>query len=309
VDLYGNNAIEIYNNDTNSPVVGDVRLNGTELNAFEDARGSFLLTYSRLDELSGLRELLAYEIVDVLEPMSTEQQVDIGGQLKPLTRPFNTDALFPQVTRGLVDESGRNEIYVYQHMSGPQKDWLYAIRDTVEKAWKIEVYWRAKEELDVLWPFEVDIYEAAWGANATPYARDAIAGSLTVRPDPKIYHPVNMAVQAMDYQVPNEHVVVGDGAFYTTSYGDDHYALMKYTSGDLVWFESIQSVCATNPSVYQSTIEQLIPEKILPPFVASDEEFYYPGWIRTVDSIAAPVRNPYNVYIYNYALLIECIFI
>ena len=300
VDLYGNNAIEIYDADAEIPVVGDVRLNGTELQAFEGARGSFLLTYSRLDELSGKRELLAYEIVNVLEPMSTEQQVNIGDQLKPLSRPFNTDSLFPQVTRGMVDESGRNEIYVYQHMSGPQKDWLYAIRDTVDKAWKIEVYWRAKEELDVLWPFEVDIYEASWGENSTLYARDAVDGSPDARPEPKVFYPSSISVKAMDYQVPSEHVVVGNGAFYTTSCSSNHYALMKYTAGDLVWFEPVHSVPGTDASVYQPEIVQTIPQIVLPPFIESDEEFYYPGWIKTIDSVAEPVRNPYNVYTYNY---------
>lgn len=298
VDLYGNSSISIYNRNTGT--VGDVRLNGTELQAFEGAYGSFLLTYSRLDELSGKRKLLAYEVVNVLEPMSLEQQVNIGGQLKPQSRPFDTSELFPQVTRGLVDESGRNEIYVYQHMAGPQKDWLYAIRDTVGKPWKIEVYWRAKEELDVLWPFEVDIYEASWSENATLYARDTIGTTANTRPDPKVYYPANMVVAAMDYQVPAKHVIVDNGTFYTTSCGDDHYALMKYTSGDLVWFESIQSVCATNPAVYQSVIAQTIPEKILPPFVASDDEFYYPGWIKTIEAVAEPVRNPYNIYTYDY---------
>ncbi|MFA7173757.1 MAG: LamG-like jellyroll fold domain-containing protein [Kiritimatiellia bacterium] len=298
VDLYGNNAIEIYSVD--DYIVGDVRLNGTELYAFEGARGSFLLTYSRLDELSGRRELLAYEIVDVMEPMSTEQQVDIGDQLKPLSRPFSTDALFPQVTRGMVDESGRNEIYVYQHMTGPQKDWLYAIRDTVDKAWKIEVYWRAKEELDVLWPFEVDIYEAAWGTNATLYARDAINNTPNTRADPKVRFPANLAVSAMSYQVPAAHVVVENNAFYTTACGNNHYALMKYTSGDLVWFETIASRSGTDASVYTGQYQQDIPEIITPPFVESDDGFFYPGWIKTIGTVATPVRNPYNINTYSY---------
>lgn len=300
VDLYGNNAIEIYS--AENYIVGDVRLNGTELYAFEGARGSFLLTYSRLDELSGKRELLAYEIVDVMEPMSTEQQVDIGDQLKPLSRPFSTDALFPQVTRGMVDESGRNEIYVYQHMTGPQKDWLYAIRDTVGKAWKIEVYWRAKEELDVLWPFEVDIYAAAWGTNATLYARDAINNTPNTRAAPKVLYPANLSVTAMDYQVPSTHVVVENNAFYTTACGSGHYALMKYTSGDLVWFETIASRSGTDASVYTAEYEQNIPEIITPPFAESPDGFFYPGWIKTIGTVAEPVRNPYNINTYSYPI-------
>ena len=299
VDLYSNSTVKVYNE--TSGEVGNVRLNGTELQAFEGTVGNFLLVYSRFDEVTSRREMLAYEIVDVLEPMSTRLEVDIGGQLRPLSRPFDTDSLFPQVTRGMVDESGNSEIYVYQHMSGPQKNWLWAIRDSVGKPWKIEVYWRAKEELDVLWPFEVDIYEASWNTSkAQLYARDCVSFSSTdTHPEPKIYFNTALSVQAMPYQVPYSHVIVETGDFYTT-YGNDGYALMKYTSGDFVWFETLRSVSGANSTVFpRPTCTNAIPDELRPPSVA-DGAFFYPGWIKTRNMPADPILNPYNINAYQY---------
>ena len=310
VEIYTNATIHSFDSVTYNPgdSCGYVRLNGTELQAFNDTRGSFLLAYSRWDEVTAKRELLAYEIVNVLEPMSTKLDVDIGGQLKPLSRSFETEALFPTVTRGMVDESGNNEIYVYQHAIGPQKDWLWAIRDTVDKAWKIEVYWRAREELDVLWPFEVDIYEARWNAtSAQLYARDPVTSHSTIAlPDPKVYVPATMNVQAMPYQVPSGHAFASVGSYYTT-YGSQGtnitgYALLRYSSGDLVWFETLHSVAGDNPAVFTCVAQEaVIPEEITDPLADADG-FFYPGWIKTRDASADPVMNPYNVNTYRYPI-------
>ncbi len=309
VEIYPNSQIHLYDPTTYSAwdSFGYVRLNGTELQAFSETRGTFLLVYSRLDEVLGKRELLAYEIVDVMEPMSTKLDVHIGGRLRPITR-FDTDELFPTVTRGMVDESGNNEIYVYQHAVGPQKDWLWAIRDSVGKAWKIEVYWRAKEELDVLWPFEVDIYEARWDpAHAQIYARDPVTpGATTALPEPKVYVPATMSVQAMPYQVPAGHAVAAAGSYYTT-YGSQAgtnavsgYALLRYSSGDLVWFETLRSVAGDNADFFvRGTQPAVIPEEITDP-LADAGGFFYPGWIKTRGASASPVRNPYNDNTYRY---------
>ena len=168
VDLYPTSRIHIYNPldveeyERNKDHAGYVYLDGTELKAFDGTEGTFMIVYSRLDEGTNKRVMLAYEIVEVMEPKQTQIDVKIGDQLKPQTRSFDTNELFPRVTRGLTDEAENDEIYVYQHNSGKQKNYLWAIRDSSENPWKIEVFWRAKEELDVIWPFEVDIYAASW---------------------------------------------------------------------------------------------------------------------------------------------------
>ncbi len=309
VDLYGNSSIEVYNPATG--VVGDVRLNGTELQAFSGARGQFLMVYSRYDELTAKRELMAFEIVHVLEPMSTRIDVPIGGRLLPVTR--QTEQLFPMVTRGMTDETGGGEIYVYQHGAGLQQGWLWAIRDSANKAWKIEVYWQAREELDVLWPFEVCIYEATWQPESTQlYARHPSGAGNGALPEPKVLFPATLSVAAMPYQVPANHMIVENGAFYSTIGGDasSGFALMKFTSGDMVWFQAFHSVHNSNSAYFTLPVAgfepiAIVAEEVVPSFALQQDGstgFFYPGWMRAQDpdAPADPVPNPYNVNAYNY---------
>ncbi|MDD2598333.1 MAG: hypothetical protein PHO37_03785 [Kiritimatiellae bacterium] len=309
VDIFGNTAIGVYNKA--SGFVGDVRMTGTELQAFSGANGHFLLVYSRWDELTAKREFIAHEIVNVMEPMSTRIEVAIGGRLLPVTR--QTEQLFPMVTRGMTDETGGGEIYVYQHSAGLQRDWLWAIRDTTDKPWKIEVYWQAREELDVLWPFEVDIYKATWHPDRTQlFARHPSGVGNGALPEPKVLFPSTLSVAAMPYQVPANHMIVENGAFYSTIGGDSAsgFSLIKFTSGDLVWFQPFHSVHNNNTLYFTLPVEGseqpvTVAEEIVPAFASQPDGstgFFYPGWMRAQDpdAPAAPVRNPYNINTYNY---------
>ena len=319
---------------------GYVCLNGNELQAFEGTYGTFLVVYSRLDETLNERKMLAYELVEVLEPKQTQIDVKIGDQLKPQTRDFATNELFPRVTRGLTDESENGEVYVYQHGTGAQKNYLWAIRDSSANPWKIEVFWRAKEELDVVWPFEVDIYAASWdAAGAQPYLRDTEnARGGAAKTQPVVYCPSGLAVEAMDYQVvadgsgtkEQKHFHVADGLFYSDWADAATYALLKYTSGDAVWFQTVRSIpakaeatlaalsldfegvctnvayrtgAATNVVGALDVSQQVaLAAEIRAPFAGADG-FFYPGWIRRDHEPSAdafPVRNPYNVNLYAY---------
>lgn len=329
VDLHATSSIGVF--DAQRGTVGDVRLNGTELQAFEGAHGTFLVTYSRLDEATNQRVLLAYEIVEVLEPTQTQLDVKIGQQLRPISRTFDTNELFPRVTRGLTDESENGEIYVYQHSSGKQKNYLWAIRDSSDDPWKIEVFWRAKEELDVIWPFEVDIYAASWDkAGAQVYLRDceSAAGGKCAA-EPVVFVPTALSVSAMDYQIPEKHLVANNGSLYTTYAGTNAYALVKYSAGETVWFQTIHSVPQKDTALLQSlgcdlsgsVTNQLwwtgradeerpdpddlttavLAEEIRAPF-AGEEGWFYPGWIHFATNRVEgyPILNPFNAAAYTY---------
>ena len=292
---------------------GYVCLNGTELQAFAGSYGTFLIVYSRLDETLNERKMLAYEIVEVLEPKQTQIDVKIGDQLKPQTRAFETNELFPRVTRGLTDESENGEIYVYQHGTGAQRNYLWAIRDSHANPWKIEVFWRAKEELDVVWPFEVDIYAASWDADgAQTYIRDtATAAGGAAKAEPVVYYPSGLTVEAMDYQVvaasggtkAQKHFHVSDGLFYSDWADAATYALLKYTSGDAVWFQTVRSVPAKQvDDLPKADLDVPLAEEIRAPFAAAGE-FFYPGWVKrdhVASANAYPVKNPYNPTLYTY---------
>ena len=341
VHIYPSSKISVFDPDDYSYMKNDgkgyVYLDGNELKAFEGSYGTFLIVYSRLDEALNERKLLAYEVVEVMEPKQTEIAVKIGDQLKPQSRDFDTNELFPQVSRGLTDDADQGEIYVYQHSTGKQKNYLWAIRDSSANPWKIEVFWRAKEELDVVWPFEVDIYAACWDkTGAQMYVRDTEEdGGGKAKTEPVVYYPSGVTIAAMDYQVcatgEKKHAHVNDGVFYTDWADDDTYALLKYTSGDSVWFQTVRSIPAKNeellaelsldfegartnkayrtgtfkddPEVLEVYKTVALADEVRAPF-AADDGFFYPGWINR-EHIASPaavtkVKNPYNPELYQY---------
>jgi len=345
VHIYPTSKIKVFDpkNEDYDPKenVGYVYLNGTELQAFEGSYGTFLIVYSRLDEKLNERKMLAYEVVEVLEPKQTQIDVKIGDQLKPQTRDFSTNELFPRVTRGLTDEAENGEIYVYQHTGGKQNNYLWAIRDSSANPWKIEVFWRAKEELDVVWPFEVDIYAASWDrAGAQPYVRDTEkASGGAAKTEPVVYYPSGVEIEAMDYQVvagtdgatkEQSHMHVADGLLYTDWADASTFALLKYTSGDAVWFQTVRSVPAKNTALLQAlaldfngavtnvayrtgdatnavgplavSTDVALAKEIRAPFAGTDG-FFYPGWIQrehVASAGAYPIKNPYNPNLYGY---------
>ena len=336
VTLHETAGIKVWNEDPKKGDVhtgceADVRLVDNTLQAFEGATGTFLITYSRLDEASGKEVLLAYELVTVLEPMQTQIDVKLGQQLRPISRSFETAELYPTVTRGLTDETDQDEVYVYQHNAGAQKNYLWAIRDSSQEPWKIEVFWRAKEELDVIWPFEVDIYAAGWDEeNAQVYIRDCETDAGGTAPaEPIVFLPTAVKATVMDYQVPKKHFNVSDKGFYSDYADDRTFALLKYTSGETVWFQTVRSVPAKNTTLLKNLgydlegilsnrrwwtgdADEALPDaadvtnavlaaEIRAPF-AGAEGFFYPGWIKKQEKAPAgyPILNPYNAGLYTY---------
>ncbi len=280
----------------NSQVRGtnQVWIDANQLHASPDCpSGSrFLLTYSRVDEGTGKRVLLAYEIVEVLEPMSSVRSAFVGERLLPMERPYPTDSLFATITRGVVDPAGIETPYVYQHSDGNKSGWVWAIRETpVGEPWRIEIYWKAKEELDILWPFEVDIYDITWGTNAQLYVRGA-AGEA----DPRTFFHNELQVELMPHTKPeNHHAVLDNGVFYTKDAG---YCLLKYTANKEVWFEPVRSVLCTDPLLAGNPVAWVIPDELRPVDAAGDslEDTHgdWPGFIYTNAGTA------YNIGMYHY---------
>lgn len=244
------------------------------VHAAQGAEGRILLTYSRLDEGTGKRRLLAYEVVDVLEPMSAILDAHVGNRLLPKSGAYSTDGLFPEVTRGAVDPSGQDTPFVYVHDQGAKAGWVWAIRETSEP-WEIEIYWKAKEELDVLWPFEVDIYDVTWSSNAQVYVRgDTASGDYA----PVIPIPTGLSVEPQPHQKPEGHAVVSGSSFFTTSEG---YALLKYVREEEVWFEAVRSVSCNDPMFGRTNITAwTIPDELRPvePGAGTSREATHGAW-------------------------------
>jgi hypothetical protein len=272
VDVFYNSQIRSTN---------DVWIDANQLHASPScgSGGRFLLTYSRVDEGSGKRELLAYEIVEVLQPMSSVRFALVGERLLPQERPYGTESLFATITRGVIDPAQLETPYVYQHTVGTKKGWVWAIRETpLNEPWRIEIYWKAKEQLDVLWPFEVDIYDVKWGANAQLFVRGEQGD-----PAPKVYFPTTLQVDLLPHTQPETHTpVLKNGALSTV---DEGYCLLKYASGEDVWFEPVRSISHNNPLFGTSPAEWNIARELRPVdlngALLEDNYGEWPGYLYT----------------------------
>jgi hypothetical protein len=270
----------------------DVWLDGNVLHAKAGARGDFLITYSRIDSGTGLRKLLDYEVVEVLEPMSSLQEAHVGDRLKPIQRQYEIDDLFCHVTRGAVDATGERpeDVFVHKHVGGAKNGWVWAIRETTSP-WQIEIYWKAKEKMDVIWPFEVDIYSVAWGSDMQRYVRgDVAAGDLA----PYVYLPSDLNVEPMLYQTRSgatgasaAFAFVADGKLHTTALGK---FLLKYAAATDVWFEPVEAVSHT--ALLGVAVDREIASELRPA-----DETRHGGWPGYLYQPAGIAFNP-NVYAY-----------
>ncbi|HOZ08897.1 MAG TPA: LamG domain-containing protein, partial [candidate division Zixibacteria bacterium] len=154
--------------------------------------------------------------------------------------------------------AGLETPFVYQHTEGAQKGWVWAIRETkADEAWRIEIYWKAKEELDVLWPFEVDIYHVTWSATAQRFVRGAPGDA-----EPKVYFPSEILTELMPHFSPPTHQpILENGVFSSVNTG---YCLLRYTADQRVWFEPVRSVERTEAPGYTNPINAEIGAELRP---------------------------------------------
>lgn len=297
VDLHYNNEITgdpahtqwAYLGSGSTNVPPDVWLDGTVLHAKEGARGEFLITYSRIDSDTGLQMLLDYEVVEVLEPMSSVQNAHVGDRLKPLQRLYEIDGLFCLVSRGAVDETGEcpEDVFVYKHLGGVKNGWVWAIRETTAP-WQIEIYWKAKEKMDVIWPFEVDIYTVTWGTDMQKYVRGNVAGGEV---EPYVYIPSDLNAEPMRYQTRTgktgasaAFAFVQDNKLYTRDLGK---FLLKYGTETDVWFEPVEAVAPN--SLLSAAIDWDIASELRPANELANGQ--WPGYLYQPAGIA---YNPAN---------------
>ena len=261
-------------------------LKNSELRAIPGASGRVLITYSRRPEGTQDRDLLGYEVVDVLEPQSSTINASVADRLLPRRRDYNIDELFCDITRGAVDTTGQqpDNIFVYKHTVGQRDGWVWAIRPT-DSPWQIEIFWKSREELDVIWPFEVDIYNVQWDPNSQRCAlvSDERGGSET-----DVFFPPTILPEVMPYQSvpidgePNRFIQVGkpiativDEAFRADKPG---MVTMKYSSGEDVWFESIRIVRELDDRIYQGKKEWIIGKELRPFLSDDDADDHFEEW-------------------------------
>jgi len=250
-----------------------VFLKSGELRATPSAKGRICISYSRRPEgIETNRELLGFEVVDVLEPMSGTIYAHVGDRLLPRNNLNPTNALFCDVTRGGLDATGirPDEVFAYKHMAGQRAGWVWAIRPT-DAPWQLEIFWKAKEQLDIIWPFEVDIYDVSWNLESQ------LCALVTGREGTpaEVFFPPQVMPQAMPYQAmetvtaagtsfpksPTAIVTVSERTLKPRQQG---MCLLKYTIGEDVWFEPIRVVNELSSHVYQGVSAWSIGQELRP---------------------------------------------
>ena len=199
-------------------------------------------------------DLLGTIVIEVCAPDLKTVPGEIGRQLLPTGDGYDVVGLSAAVTAGLDNEDDVGA-YIYQHKGehsySPKNGNIYAIRKTIGKPWKIEVYWQQEDLMGTSWPFEVLNYECDWPADAETYVRGNATGTdgtldtgLTI-PIPDAYTPV-----LMEFQEPVGHAVLdNNNVFFTKTNG---YSLLKLTGTDAngddnVWFLPVESIGRDEP--------------------------------------------------------------
>lgn len=260
--LNPSNAIYIANDQIDKVSPATILIRNNQLRALSGVSGRVLITYARRpDGLDpNVRELLDYEVIDVLEPRSSTLSANVGDRLLPRRSDYPIDNVFCDITRGGVDSTGQrpDEVFTYKHVVGARNGWVWAIRPT-DAPWQIEIFWKAKEKMDVIWPFEVDIYDVQWDLNSQLCA---LPTSQRGGNDNGVFFPPEVTAEVMPYQAAldtssgQERMVKSSTAvarivsriFRGTKPG---MCTMKYTAGDDVWFETVRLAWETNSLVYQ----------------------------------------------------------
>jgi hypothetical protein len=204
--------------------------------------GRFILEYFKT---GNNKEQIGYEIVEALEPEISTLSASIGSRLLPISTAYGQEDLIPDIRNGFPD-------FVYWHQpndgGGHFFNWVYAIRSTLDDPSQIHIYWKHTGIQHVQWPFEVDWYSVGWPDDR--FTQHFVRNGLD--PAGAVSFPTNLTVELERFQEPQHATLVMDSPnrFYTTGEGR---SLLRYSSGDDVWFEVVRAIDSTNSHYFNRT--------------------------------------------------------
>lgn len=192
-------------------------------------------------------------VVEVARPeVNLITRHPIGDRLLPADNPYGTNGLVARVSQGTG-----NPAYVYQHQGqythSPNNGYVFAIRDTTQAPWNIELYWEEADFMGVVWPYERDWYAAGWPKNPQLFVRGT--GDA---PGTDVFLPTSLGPTLMDFQDPPGHAqLLNGGVFHTSVDGlpgtNGQFLSLLMFSGqddqghDNVWFQAVRSVSFDDP--------------------------------------------------------------
>ncbi|MBN2562792.1 MAG: LamG domain-containing protein [Phycisphaerae bacterium] len=220
-------------------IVAGVWIDGQKRMRGTDVTGMILVEYYKTGTYEEEVEPDSVEVVEVLPPQIHTRDVDLGERLLPRDTYWSTR----EGEKGLVAniQAGLDSGAAFMHtQTGPKDGWVWAVRTTTNDPWSIEIYWEHEGLMGVNWPYEVDWYSAGWPED--PQLVVYGAGEADTAP---VLVPSGIT-PTLQYEEPELNTVLSASgrSVYAKTNG---MALLKFTTHDNVWFESIMAVRYDDP--------------------------------------------------------------
>ncbi len=204
----------------------------------KDVSGTFILEYYQEGTYKTQVQPLGIEVVQVMPPDVQVVTCDVGTRLMPTELYWaemdQVNGVIPNVTRG------QNETVYVHAQNGPKYNWAFPIKRTYNEPWSLEIYWQHRGVMGVQWPYEADWYSCNWPAYPQLYT---IGDSSSDQAPALIPAGLNAEVQADMDPALHAKLSTSGRSLITTSQGT---CLVKYTTVDNVWFETVQTVSHAN---------------------------------------------------------------
>jgi len=217
---------------------------------YDGPEGQFVLAYYD----SGAKDnLVATIVVEASCPDVSVIKANVGDELRPLGGGYGIAGLESEVVKGQTAIAGDDASpYLYKHSGrtnwSPKHEAVFAIAPTdatttktgTSAPWRADVYWKAPDLMDVMWPFEEDWYEIAWPEDAPAFV---VSGDSSA-PGLPIFVPTNYTTSVCGYQSPANIATADNDVVSATTPG---WFTIKVLAEDNVWFQPVRAVLRTDP--------------------------------------------------------------
>ena len=215
--------------------------------------GQFVLAYydsGRMDNL------VATIVVEACPPDVTVINASVGDELRPTGGGYNIEGLESEIRAGDdVVPGDAVAPYLYKHKGdtnwSPKHGAVFAIAPTDSTTtktgesapWRADIYWKAPDPLDVLWPFEEDWYEISWSDDVPNF----IVSGDPAAPGLPIIAATNLTASVCACQTPaNIAKADSNGSISATEAGR---FTIKLVGDDNVWFQPVRARLRTDAEV------------------------------------------------------------
>ena len=227
------------------------RVIDAEAGQYDGPEGQIVVAYYDGGQLDNL---VATIVVEISAPDVQWILASVGDELRPSGGGYDIDGLESEIQAGANAVTGDDASpYLEKHQGrtnwSPKHKSVFAISPTdstttkngEDAPWRADIYWKAPDPMDVLWPFEEDWYLISWPADAPSFI---VSGDKSA-PGLPIFAPTNLTTEVCAYQSPaNIATAANDGTVSATSAG---WFTLRMKADDDIWYLPVHAVLRTEP--------------------------------------------------------------